>query len=96
MSLTATRRVFGPCRSLRSVIAHAPRQPGLLLVGSVLIALSGTELHVSPNAGSQPKQQTSQTAQIRDLSPDSPRPDQTAAEEPVPEPAHEAVDAAHA
>jgi cell wall-associated NlpC family hydrolase len=64
----------------------------LLLVGSVLIALSGTELYVSPN-GSQSEQQTGQTAQMGGLLPASAWPDQAAAEGPVPEPAQDSVDA---
>jgi cell wall-associated NlpC family hydrolase len=90
MPPAATRR---PCRSRRSVTAHTPRPPRLLLVGSVLLALSGSELAASPKVGLQSAQQTDQAVQVADLSPDSHayQPDETVPAEPVPESAEEPV-----
>jgi cell wall-associated NlpC family hydrolase len=62
-------------------------------VGSVLLALSGSEFAISPEVVSQSEQQTDQTALVEDLSPDSVayQPDETAAEDPIPESAEEPI-----
>lgn len=79
-----------PCRSPRSLTAHAHRPPRLLLVGSVVLALSGSELAASASVPPQSEQQTDQSV-VADFSSDSRwyQPDEAVAAEPVPEAAEE-------